>query len=93
MSQCGYPTGPLKRVEKKQKQEKKKKGEQEKQFKGQVVIPYIEGFTEIIDRVMKKYGVATAKKPHSTLRCFQVHPKDKCEMSEQGELPDTMPKL
>ena len=49
LSHCGYPTWALKRVEKKQKQEKKKKkGEQEKQFKGQVVIPYIEGVTERI---------------------------------------------
>ena len=80
-------------MEKKQKQKgkKKKKDTQDKQYKGQVVIPYIEGVTERIDRVMKKYGVATAMKPHSTLRRQLVHPKDKCEMSEQGELVYQIP--
>ena len=94
LSQCGYPAWALKKVEKTQKQDKKKKSkkeEQEKQFKGQVVIPYIEGVTERVDRVMKKYGVATAMKPHSTLRRFLVHPKDKCEMAEQGELVYQIP--
>ena len=93
LSQCGYLAWALKKVEKKsEKQEKKKKKEeQEKQFKGQVVIPYVEGITERVDRVMKKYGVATAMRPNSTLRRFLVHPKDKCEMAEQGELVYQIP--
>ena len=93
LSHCGYPSWAIKKVEKKQKQKgkKKKKDTQDKQYKGQVVIPYIEGVTERIDRVMKKYGVATAMKPHSTLRRQLVHPKDKCEMSEQGELVYQIP--
>ncbi|KAK2176307.1 hypothetical protein NP493_672g01011 [Ridgeia piscesae] len=35
---------------------------------------------------MKKYGVATATCPHTTLKRVLVHPKDKVELVEQGEL-------
>ena len=36
--------------------------------------------------MLKKYGVATAMRPHTTLRRLLVHPKDKVELEEQGEL-------
>ena len=35
---------------------------------------------------MKKYGVATAMRPHTTPRRLLVHPQDKVESAEQGEL-------
>ena len=35
---------------------------------------------------MTKYGVATAVRPHTTLRRLLVHPKDKVEFVEQDEL-------
>ncbi len=63
----------------------------EKQYKGQVVLPYIEGVMEKIDRVMKKYGIATAMRPHTTLRRLLVHPKDKCDMTKDGELVYQIP--
>ena len=92
---CGYPPWALKKVEDKEKikkNEKKKKNEEEKQFKCQVVLPYVEGVTERIDRIMKKkFGIATAMKPHSTLRQLLVHPKDKCEIAEEGELVYKIP--
>ena len=42
---------------------------------------------------MKKYGVATAIKPHSTLRSSVIpdSPKRQCEMSKQGELVYQIP--
>ncbi len=56
-----------------------------------MVIPYIEGVSERVDRVLKKHGVASAMRPHTTLRRLLVHPKDKCEPSEQGELVYSIP--
>ena len=40
---------------------------------------------------MKKYGVVTAMRPHTTLRCLLVHLKDKVELAEQGELVYLIP--
>ena len=46
---------------------------------------HVEGISERIDWVLKKYGVTTAIRPHTILRCLLVHPKDKVEPEEQGE--------
>ncbi|KAK2159568.1 hypothetical protein NP493_1706g00023 [Ridgeia piscesae] len=35
---------------------------------------------------MKKYGVATAMRPYTTLRRLLVHRNEKVELAEQGEL-------
>ena len=45
----------------------------------------------IVHRVLKKYGVATTMRPHTTLRRLLVHPKDKVELEEQGELVYQIP--
>ncbi|XP_072023312.1 uncharacterized protein [Amphiura filiformis] len=42
-----------------------------------VVLPYVKGVTERVSRVMKKYNVSTAMKPHNTLRRELARPKDK----------------
>ena len=47
--------------------------------KGMVVTPYVNGITERVQRVFKKYCVDVAMKPYSTLRNLLVHPKDKRE--------------
>ena len=39
---------------------------------------------------MKKYGVATTMRSHTTLRCLLVHPKDKVELAA-GELVYVIP--
>ena len=49
-------------------------------------IPYVEGVSERVHRVMKKYGVATAMRPYTTLRRLLVHSKHKVEFTEQCEL-------
>ncbi len=41
-----------------------------------VVIPYVEGESEKIARIMKSYSISTVMKPHTTLRNLLVHPKD-----------------
>ena len=40
-------------------------------------IPYIQGISEHLARVYKKYGVATHFKPYNTVRNMLVKPKDK----------------
>ena len=56
-----------------------------KDYRSQMVIPYVEGVSERVHRV-KKCGVATAMCPHTTLRHLLVHPQDKVESAEQGGL-------
>ena len=56
------------------------------EYRNQAVISYVEGVSERVDWVLKKYRVTTAMRPHRTLRRTLVHPKDKVEPEEQGEL-------
>ena len=56
-----------------------------------MVLPYVEGVTERVSRVLKRNGVASAMRPHQTLRRLLVHPKDKVEPDEQGELVYSIP--
>ena len=51
-----------------------------------MVIPYIEGISERVDRVLKIYGETTAMRPYTILRRLLVHPEDKVESEEQCEL-------
>ncbi|XP_064633649.1 uncharacterized protein LOC135491607 [Lineus longissimus] len=48
--------------------------------KALAVLPYVKGVTETIERYMRKAGVATACRPHTTIRQLLVHPKDKRDM-------------
>ena len=66
--------------------EKKKinSGTKNKDYRSQVLIPYMEGVSERIHRVMKKYGVATAMRPTPpSCACWYIY---KVELAEQGEL-------
>ena len=63
----------------------------DRNYRSQVVIPYVEGVSERVHRVLKKYGVATTMHLHTTLRRLLVHPKDKVELEEQGELVYQIP--
>ena len=89
----GCPSSALRKIPD-NAQEKKKTNcrTKNKDYRGQVVIPYVEGVQERVHRVMKKYGAATATRPHTTLRRSLVHPKDKVELAEQGELVYQIPR-
>ena len=54
--------------------------------KGMVVVPYVKGLSEASARILKSHGIATANRPHRTLRNFVVHPKDKVKDEEKTEL-------
>ena len=44
------------------------KDKEEEKSRGQVVLSYIKGLSEAVERVMKKHGVGAAMCPHDTLR-------------------------
>ena len=85
---CGYPRWAFDKVkgrmqEGKQKKEKKKRKDDIKEVKkGLVVIPYISGLSESLERSFKERGIQTAMKPHTTIRRLLVHPKDKRDPKE-----------
>ncbi|XP_072050219.1 uncharacterized protein [Amphiura filiformis] len=78
---CGYPKWSFGKVKDQMESVKPKKSakktDDSTRSRGMVVLPYVKGVTERVSRVMKKYNVSTAMKPHNTLRRELVHPKDK----------------
>ncbi len=54
-----------------------------------VVIPYVGGLSEAVDRVFRKHKITTAMKPHT--KNLLVHPKDKSDISEVGEIVYEIP--
>ena len=87
---CGYPSWALNKVTYSTKKKKKKK-KNDRNYRSQVVIPYVEGVSERVHRVLKKYGVATAMRPLTALRRLLVQPKDTVKLEEQGELVYQIP--
>ncbi|XP_066294592.1 uncharacterized protein [Branchiostoma lanceolatum] len=49
--------------------------------KGRVTLPYIQGITESLERILKKHNIATVVKPKTTLRNLLAHPIDKLQDS------------
>ena len=93
LSTCGYPRWAFDKV-KKQIQDKRMKGKKkprdkvnkDRKTKGMVVIPYVKGLSESLERVFRKHQVATAMKPHQTIRHLLVHPKDKQDICGKSEV-------
>ncbi len=83
MMVCGYPEWSFDRVREKmekgkeqKKTKSKKKDNSSEEKKGMVVIPYVQGLSESLDRSFRSRGIHTAMKPHTTIRSLLVHPKD-----------------
>ena len=78
---CGYPDWTFDKVKDKKEQKRlkdsTKKKDEENKTKGMVVLPYVNGVSEKVSRVLKSYNIATAMKPQTTLRSQVVRPKDK----------------
>jgi len=91
LSRCCYPKWTMKRVkldmEVQQENAKKKKKPKPKSVdhKTSVVIPYVEGVSEAVARVYKRYGISMAMRPHTTIRSLLVHPKDKVSKEDTAE--------
>ena len=89
---CKYPEWAISKIKadiaKKQAEPpaaktRKKKTDGEKKNKGMVVLPYVQGVTERVQRAMRKYDIETPVRPLNTLRRALVHPKDKIETNDK----------
>ena len=85
---CDYPDWTIARVEEtlRNKEENIGKGNSRKESseknKTMVVLPYVHGTLEELSRMFKKRQITSAMNPHSTLKTFLVHPKDKTDPKE-----------
>ena len=91
LKRCGYPSWALKKPPVTSKDPAVPKKTSTEKFRGQVVLPYVAGVTERVSRAMKKYGVSSAMRPHTTMRNLLVRPKDKLDIIEQGEMVYSIP--
>ena len=88
LRQCGYPDWTFNKVQKQMKDKTKKKDKKKdktNESNGMVVIPYIEGVSERLQRSFKKYNIQTAMKPYNTLKRLLVHPKDKRDVAQTSD--------
>ena len=74
------------RLTKQQKEERRKKQKEkcDGQKKIMVTIPYMTGVSEEVEHTLRRHGIATAVRPHKTLRQRLVHPKDKRSAQESA---------
>ena len=87
---CGYPRWTWDKVNQqmanKHKTKETKKKTLEERAKGMVVIPYIEGVSEKLQRIFWKHKISTAMRPHNTIKNLLVYPKDKREANQMCEV-------
>ncbi|XP_072025293.1 uncharacterized protein [Amphiura filiformis] len=79
LRRCGYEEWSFKRAQTK-KQPVEKQCDSESSSKNKtfvVVVPYVQGLSEKVKRILGSYGVSVVFKPHQTLRQLLVAPKDK----------------
>ena len=63
----------------KSKNKGKRKDNNKEKSNGMVVITYIQGVSERLQRVYKRYNIQTAMKPVNTFKSLLVHAKDKLD--------------
>ena len=81
LKQCGYPEWSFAKVKKqmakpKSKPKTKPTTDSDKS-RGYVTLPYIQGVTEPVQRILRSHKISSTVKPHTSLRSILVHPKDK----------------
>ncbi len=91
---CGYPKWAIERVKKQisHRKEKKRADNPKSGTKNKhdpntkrplVVLPYVQGTTEAIQRILKQHNITTSVRPNTTLRKLLVSPKDKVPKDKQ----------
>ena len=69
LKQCGYPDWSFNKTQKDKSNHQGAKKKTDTTKKGRmVVVPYVEGLSHRIRRILNKHNIATAFKPHKTLR-------------------------
>ena len=87
---CGYPEWSFDKVKKQMSKPKvkpkvnKKTTDTDNKSVNFVTLPYIQGVTEPVQRILKKHNISTAVKPHTSLKKILVHPKDKLDSDEKA---------
>ena len=85
LRQCGYPAWTLKKVKAGRQGAKKKRDkprDNTETSEGMVVIHYIKGVSDSVQRVFQKHNIAVVMHPHQTLRNLLVNPKNKYDTSD-----------
>ena len=82
LAKCGYPKWAFNRINNPKEDKTNINKDSTVKSKGQVVIPYIKGFSEALRRIYGSYGIRGCFKPTRTLRQFLVAPKDKSEKKD-----------
>ncbi|TWW81402.1 hypothetical protein D4764_01G0012170 [Takifugu flavidus] len=80
---CGYPDRAFTRTSRKQDLSK---GEEERNKRRSVSIPYLSGVSEKFRRILQKHNIPVHFKPSNTLRQRLVHPKDKTPRPKQSNV-------
>ena len=80
LHECGYPKWTIRKIrEKQQNQQRKSKEKNKEKSRCVVTLPYVQGVTEPVQRILKHHDITSAVRPHRNLRQILVHPKDKVE--------------
>ena len=66
------------------RKDKSKKDKAQEKSRGVVTVPYVNSFTEKIQRIFTKHRIATVVKPQNTLRQVLAHRKDKVDKQKKG---------
>ncbi|TWW61021.1 hypothetical protein D4764_05G0011110 [Takifugu flavidus] len=80
---CGYPDWAFTKTSRKPDPSK---GEEERNKRCSVSIPYLSGISEKFRRILQKHDIPVHFKPSNTLRWRLVHPKDKTPRPKQSNV-------
>ena len=87
LSNCGYPKWTInkvmKNIEEKRQNPKRSKTRDREKNKGHVIIPYVQGTSERLRRVLKQYNIGTTFRPINKISQMIVHPKDQLNKEDK----------
>ena len=85
---CGYPEWSFNKVKKQMSKPKakvnKKTTVSDRKSATSVTLPYIQGVTESVQRILRKHNISSAVRPHTSLKKMLVHPKDKLDSDDKA---------
>ena len=97
LQRCGYSSKVIQNViqgrTKSTSKPKKSSGNisSSKERKTMVVVPYVKGLSEKVQRIFKRHGIHCAMKPANTLRSMLVRPKDPRQLLDNSDVVYRIP--